>query len=518
MGNATRATGGFLAGASTNDIDDSAIIEGRSTEKGILVPRMTTTQRDAIATPATSLIIYNNTTAQFEYYNGSAWVAFGGGATPDLQAVFGEGFSAVSTSGLTSVSFDLEGNVIDAYVNDGTNNSSLILTETEASLRTASATKNGEIYSYLGEVVLKKTNIATSKSTLLAFIDPVSVSNVYVPKPITNGNYNLPLIINGQQADDNGVMTISVGSGTVTDVTATSPIVITGTSTVNPNVEMPLATNSVSGYLSSTDRASFDSRLLPTNNLADVNSVSTSRTNLGLGTLATQNGTFTDKADIASPTFTGTVTTPAIVVSSETASRVAIIDGSKNVKSADTATYPSLTELSYGKGVTSPIQTQLDNKASKIYTNIKDFGAIGDGTTDDTSSIQSAINSVVDGNIVLYFPKGQYKVSTQLSLWDTFNFIKIIGDNAVILPFMTDNLSTFKVGSNSSATLKIYPKSVEVVGLDFNYTNATPTSVSAGITFDTVLGVLSINNCNHYNFKNNNTVGFEFLNIEIDQR
>jgi len=68
-----------------------------------------------------------------------------------------------------------------------------------------------------------------------------------------------------------------------------------------------------------------------------------------------------NKANIASPTFTGTVTTPAIVVSSETASRVAIIDASKNVKSADTATYPSLTELARLKGITSPVQTQLDN-------------------------------------------------------------------------------------------------------------------------------------------------------------
>jgi hypothetical protein len=74
------------------------------------------------------------------------------------------------------------------------------------------------------------------------------------------------------------------------------------------------------------------------------------------------------KSDIASPTFTGTVTTPAIIVSSETASRVAIIDASKNVKSADTATYPSLTELSYGKGVTSAIQTQIDSKVNKSRT------------------------------------------------------------------------------------------------------------------------------------------------------
>lgn len=58
--------------------------------------------------------------------------------------------------------------------------------------------------------------------------------------------------------------------------------------------------------------------------------------------------------------------TPLIELSQETASRLAIIDASKNLKSANTATYPDLTELSYVKGVTSNIQTQL-NKTRIMY-------------------------------------------------------------------------------------------------------------------------------------------------------
>lgn len=48
-----------------------------------------------------------------------------------------------------------------------------------------------------------------------------------------------------------------------------------------------------------------------------------------------------------------------------TASEIVITDGSKNLVSAAVATYPSLTELTYVKGVTSAIQTQLDARASK---------------------------------------------------------------------------------------------------------------------------------------------------------
>jgi len=72
-------------------------------------------------------------------------------------------------------------------------------------------------------------------------------------------------------------------------------------------------------------------------------------------------------ATLASPTFTGTVTSPAIVLSSETASTIASFDASKNIKSLSTATYPSLTELSYVKGVTQSIQPLLtDTRIRKV--------------------------------------------------------------------------------------------------------------------------------------------------------
>lgn len=53
-----------------------------------------------------------------------------------------------------------------------------------------------------------------------------------------------------------------------------------------------------------------------------------------------------------------------------TASTIGIFDGSKNLISADTATYPSLTELSYVKGVTSAIQTQLNAKGVGSVTSV----------------------------------------------------------------------------------------------------------------------------------------------------
>ena len=42
----------------------------------MLIPRMTSTERAAIPAPATGLLVYDTTTLQFWYFNGTAWVAW----------------------------------------------------------------------------------------------------------------------------------------------------------------------------------------------------------------------------------------------------------------------------------------------------------------------------------------------------------------------------------------------------------------------------------------------------------
>ncbi|MBD79574.1 MAG: hypothetical protein CL840_11710 [Crocinitomicaceae bacterium] len=57
--------------------DSSAVLDIVSTDKGVLIPRMTTTQRAAISSPATGLMVYDTTTDSFWYYNGSNWANVG---------------------------------------------------------------------------------------------------------------------------------------------------------------------------------------------------------------------------------------------------------------------------------------------------------------------------------------------------------------------------------------------------------------------------------------------------------
>lgn len=52
-----------------------ALLELVSTTQGLVLPRMITTNRDAIANPVAGLVIYNTTTNKLNFYNGSTWEA-----------------------------------------------------------------------------------------------------------------------------------------------------------------------------------------------------------------------------------------------------------------------------------------------------------------------------------------------------------------------------------------------------------------------------------------------------------
>ena len=70
--------------------DNAAMLDVKSTVKGLLIPRMTTTQRDLIASPTIGLLVFNTSTNSFDYYTGSAWVKLNNTVVPgnnvgDLQ-------------------------------------------------------------------------------------------------------------------------------------------------------------------------------------------------------------------------------------------------------------------------------------------------------------------------------------------------------------------------------------------------------------------------------------------------
>src|SRR3954463_13174719 len=77
-------------GIGTTSPNASALLDLTSTSRGLLAPRMTESQKNTIASPATGLLIYETDTAKtgsyagqaptFWYYDGTNWVPITGGA------------------------------------------------------------------------------------------------------------------------------------------------------------------------------------------------------------------------------------------------------------------------------------------------------------------------------------------------------------------------------------------------------------------------------------------------------
>lgn len=119
-------------GIGTASPDASAALEITSTTKGLLPPRMTAFQRDAIANPAQGLMIYCTncgTNGEPQYYNGLSWVNLIGGVRQGTQLnQVGADLVAEASGDLFgfSIATSSDGNIVivGATNNDGGGNNS----------------------------------------------------------------------------------------------------------------------------------------------------------------------------------------------------------------------------------------------------------------------------------------------------------------------------------------------------------------------------------------------------------
>ncbi|WP_439557361.1 exosporium glycoprotein BclB-related protein [Dyadobacter sp.] len=110
--------------------DASSQLDVVSTNKGLLIPRMSKTNRDGIASPATGLLIYQtDQTPGFYYYTGSEWVPLketggGGGGNAIIPFASGDPAFLTTTGGIAGtvsaigfgdyIDVSLTGGIIDA--------------------------------------------------------------------------------------------------------------------------------------------------------------------------------------------------------------------------------------------------------------------------------------------------------------------------------------------------------------------------------------------------------------------
>lgn len=105
------------------------------------------------------------------------------------------------------------------------------------------------------------------------------------------------------------------------------------------------------------------------------------------------------------------------------------------------------TAVSFIQAGAGAVTRNMQEKAREIVS-VKDFGAVGDGVTDDTTAIQTAINSISANGGQVLFPSGNYKTTAELLV--SSSNVSIVGDSMLssrILRYGNGNTLRFEAGS-----------------------------------------------------------------------
>jgi len=108
--------------------------------------------------------------------------------------------------------------------------------------------------------------------------------------------------------------------------------------------------------------------------------------------------------------------------------------------------------------------TPTNPSYNSIYSiaNVKDFGAVGDGITDDTTKIQNAIDYTNTNNLSLYIPNGTYICSSNLDIYQNTNIFGSKKRKSILQFTHTgDGInSTWPINSSTAANISIKDLSI----------------------------------------------------------
>ncbi|MBL7723373.1 MAG: hypothetical protein JNK27_04450 [Chitinophagaceae bacterium] len=249
-------------GIGTTTPNSSALLDITSTTKGLLMPRMTTAQRNAIVSPADGLLIYNTTTDELNQRQNGAWKTVinsdywfrGAGTMWNIGDNIG-----INTAG-PAERLDVSGNI--------RSNSSMIIDNTSAILQLRTSGENKGFMQLSGDNVRFGTNSGNTAGNVILRMDGTDM--VSFQKTGSAGVF-MQMNVNGVST---GVLqTTSTGNVSLTAVNANTQVQLGGevfinntTNTTGIGTSSPTERLHVNGKLkvSGTDMTIEDGRVTGT--------------------------------------------------------------------------------------------------------------------------------------------------------------------------------------------------------------------------------------------------------------
>lgn len=265
-------------GINTLTPDPSASLDISSTTKGLLIPRMSTFDRNAITNPATGLLIFNTTLNDVEYNAGTTslpkWVSAttssnGLNTTNGVTELGGALTKATTISGLTSTNkLSFTGTGISMF-NINTTGLSFNGSNNRLGLGTTTPTKTLEV---VGEI--KGTRMIANGTGAVSSNTAIGENSLAAN---TTGNNNLANGFSSLQANTTGSNNVAVGAQAATSNTTGSNNVALGRSALTSNTagSNNVVFGALAGYINADATATTslnESILIGYNTSAQANS------------------------------------------------------------------------------------------------------------------------------------------------------------------------------------------------------------------------------------------------------
>jgi hypothetical protein len=119
----------------------------------------------------------------------------------------------------------------------------------------------------------------------------------------------------------------------------------------------------------------------------------------------------------------------------------------------------------------------VNNKLQEVVS-VLDFGAVGDGVTDDTSALQTAITTACAIKKQLFWPKGTYLISSTLTVSSDVNWR---GEGGAYSVIKQNGLLQFMMNDNNTPVTNVI---IDGLGFDFNGYNTS--NFGTAINFNSV--------------------------------